>query len=41
MRLYDHLTEHVLLDNRPGGIRTGYSTVKTSVYFTEDLCAAN
>ena len=40
-KLYAHLTENNLLDNRQGGFRPGHSTAKTCANFTEDLYKAN
>ena len=39
-KLYAHLTENHLLDNRQGGFRLGHSTAKTCANFTEDLYKA-
>ena len=39
-RLYEHLTDHNLLDPRQGGFRPGHSTSQTCAYFTEDLYTA-
>ena len=40
-RLYNHLTEWNLLDERQGGFRPGHSTISTCSYFTNDLYTAN
>ena len=40
IRLYRHLMQYDLLDDRQGGFRPGYSTVKTCTYFTNDIYTA-
>ena len=39
-RIYAFLTEYDILDDRQGGFRPDYSTVKTCAYFTEDIYTA-
>ena len=39
-KIYGHLTEYNILDNRQGGFRPGHSTAMTCAYFTEDLYTA-
>ena len=39
-RIYEHLTQWNLLEERQGGFRPGYSTIKTCAYFTNDIYTA-
>ena len=39
--VYHHLTQWNLLDERQGGFRPGYSTVRTCSYLTNDRYSAN